>query len=829
MYRISFYGKKYSRKPVSAEIAEIHNKLSETELSYTDLAKAAGECGCAFSPAVFDGGRKQDNFREQQLVALDFDNGVRFSEIQNRADKYGLPMLFAYKTFSWTEEKEKFRIVFAMDKIMADCFTAKTVIGIFMKIFPESDTACKDVSRMFFGGKGLLYLAKREYQIAPEMLFTAFNTFMSDLYGDRHYKERIREYCSHNNIQVNSTGILWGTQELEHGGICAFTIIYNRECELSPKGSSRFPAIASPGKRRKVTRNFDWDSLYECCQLFRSFYDGTEYYYYPELFLIATNLCNVEKGKRVFMDILSSPQNSQYMAYRERNWSVTLNTIIKSDYQPQSCDRCQYADSCNHLKNMILTAKPSKRDIRIIEKPDYCTIEEAEESLRVNYYKAINAVDSNIHIINAQTGIGKTHLYLNYMRNTDKPLLIAVPTHRLKMEVYMKAMNIGVEKVAYTPEMPEFSDELMSEIDHLYSIGAGVKVLSRLREMYMNMKKNHPDYEKLGKYLDASANALHYAGNIITTHERFLYIPQDDDIFKTHTVIIDEDILRAVYSTCTVNKIDILSARHAESLENMSLSRLDDILSSSTGFKCYNDKAGTTVDDDIIERLSDVHTNVLDLLRSKVMHIGEESVTFIKENRLPQTKLIIMSATANADVYRLLLRNRGIIEYQCKKAKYKGKIIQYTNHTYSRCCMRSNDEVIDYLKKEVGNDVVITFKEFESMLDTSYHYGNTEGINCLEGKNISVIGLPNVNDIVYKLYALLAHEYIGEQMHSMRIQHNGYDFSMHTFSSAALRTIQIWLIESLLEQAVGRARLLRYDCTVKVFAGFPIEQAEFGK
>ena len=188
------------------------------------------------------------------------------------------------------------------------------------------------------------------------MLFTAFNTFMSDLYGDRHYKERIREYCSHNNIQVNSTGILWGTQELEHGGICVFTIIYNRECELSPKGSSRFPAIASPGKRRKVTRNFDWDSLYECCQLFRSFYDGTEYYYYPELFLIATNLCNVEKGKRVFMDILNSPQNLQYMAYHERNWSVTLNTIIKSDYQPQSCDRCQYADSCNHLKNMILTA-----------------------------------------------------------------------------------------------------------------------------------------------------------------------------------------------------------------------------------------------------------------------------------------------------------------------------------------------------------------------------------------------------------------------------------------------------------------------------------------
>ena len=105
---------------------------------------------------------------------------------------------------------------------------------------------------MFFGGKGLLYLAEREYQIAPEMLFTAFNTFMSDLYGDRHYKERIREYCSHNNIQVNSTGILWGTQELEHGGICAFTIIYNRECELSPKVHQGFQPLRHPEKEERL-------------------------------------------------------------------------------------------------------------------------------------------------------------------------------------------------------------------------------------------------------------------------------------------------------------------------------------------------------------------------------------------------------------------------------------------------------------------------------------------------------------------------------------------------------------------------------------------------
>ena len=265
MYRISFYGKKYNKKPVANEIAAISNELSEIELSYTDIANAVGECGCTFSPAVFNGKRNKENFKEQQLIALDFDNGAKFSDIKAHADKYGLPILFAYKTFSYTIEKEKFRIVFALDKVMCDDFTANTVIGIFMKIFSKCDIACKDVSRMFFGGKGLLYLTEKEYKINPEMLFTSFNAFMADLYGERHYKERVRDYCYKHSIQTDSGGISWETQELEHGGKCTFTIIYNNRCANSPDISD-LQAIASPQKRRSVTRNFDWDSLYECCK-----------------------------------------------------------------------------------------------------------------------------------------------------------------------------------------------------------------------------------------------------------------------------------------------------------------------------------------------------------------------------------------------------------------------------------------------------------------------------------------------------------------------------------------------------------------------------------
>jgi hypothetical protein len=40
-----------------------------------------------------------------------------------------------------------------------------------------------------------------------------------------------------------------------------------------------------------------------------------------------------------------------------------------------------------------------------------------------------------------------------------------------------------------------------------------------------------------------------------------------------------------------------------------------------------------------------------------------------------------------------------------------------------------------------------------------------------------------------------------------------------------LRDIQFYMIESELEQAVGRARLINNDCTVNLFSNFPIGQA----
>jgi hypothetical protein len=83
--------------------------------------------------------------------------------------------------------------------------------------------------------------------------------------------------------------------------------------------------------------------------------------------------------------------------------------------------------------------------------------------------------------------------------------------------------------------------------------------------------------------------------------------------------------------------------------------------------------------------------------------------------------------------------------------------------------------------------------KFEERFDSHYHFGAVEGLNCLEGKDINVVGLPNLDDSIYKLYAMLAGDDISNaDMKPMRIKYNGYNFKIQTFDDYFTRKIQLW-------------------------------------
>lgn len=90
-----------------------------------------------------------------------------------------------------------------------------------------------------------------------------------------------------------------------------------------------------------------------------------------------------------------------------------------------------------------------------------------------------------------------------------------------------------------------------------------------------------------------------------------------------------------------------------------------------------------------------------------------------------------------------------------------------------------------------------------------------------------VVGLPYHNELQYRFYMYAIYGIVYnplEKSRFRRIENDNYSFKLNTMEDEHYQRIQKYLISSELEQAVGRARLLRYDCTVYLYSGFPVEQ-----
>jgi hypothetical protein len=104
--------------------------------------------------------------------------------------------------------------------------------------------------------------------------------------------------------------------------------------------------------------------------------------------------------------------------------------------------------------------------------------------------------------------------------------------------------------------------------------------------------------------------------------------------------------------------------------------------------------------------------------------------------------------------------------------------------------------------------------------------------DTLKGKRITIIGTPHQPEFIYKLLAYsLGLDFDKEsKLENRVVTYNGFRFRFKTYDDEVLRNIQMWMISSELEQAVGRARLLREaGGRVMLFSNFPVEQAVFAQ
>lgn len=869
----SFYLKPNQRKvsAISKRIGGSPIQLSGPEEINKVISKI-GAHGYTFSPATFKNGqRKKENFEQQQLFVLDFDNKesnktISFEEAKIRADYYELPILFAYDTLS-SINHNKFRIVFLNDIPIPDRKIAEAMQLAIGTIFPESDSSCyKDISRIYFGGKHMLLYDKRIPEINVELVFRSLYYYLRDKYGLNHYKEKLTKFSKETGIALNNNGILDVTtidNPTEYSGAFMFNqnrknspsaIIYTKSISNIKANGEIFPIYyhinsdctnsSSVGKttqksslrNHKPYRSSVIKDMSQKCRLFKEFENGERKLHHSERFGILTNLIPVETGTKKFLSIIS--ENMKFYADTKDIWKKHhIPYQEKCGYRPTSCSKfCPYHNECTHSTNILSTVYHKRGNIEKVSgySEKFYPLTESQEDTYHAICKAYKANDKKFHIIKSMTSVGKTTSYLKLMsENPTSRFLIAAPTNLLKDEIFNKAKKLGIE-VLKTPSLQQISDEMpdkiWNHIQKLYNSGQYNSVYPYIENV---MKKKN--ISCLKKYMEEREKLMNFKGNIITT-QRYLLNMEEKRLKEYDAIIIDEDI---IFKSIIPNQIEISKKNLKKLLNKVTDSRISKkiklLLKLSktqscievSGFDWSYDK---TDDNDKIMPF-DIPSFCLTekfYLRkaSKDNKLEDDTFVFLRPEIFKNVKYIIVSATVNKNICREFFGN-NINFYECKKTEYKGELLQYPRKSMSRTSIANNPGIVRRLMKhfDIEENKVITFmKENIGQL----HFGNTEGSNTLEGEDILVIGTPYHADFLYKLAAFTMELDFdeNEEMTSLLITHNGYRFWFTTFKNENLREIHFWMIESELEQAVGRARLLRNRCKVRLFSNFPLSQAK---
>ncbi len=855
---VSVDNESFRTKPSGREIPAVKRRTvgQWQEIGLERLADLNGNKGHAVIPAHLVGGISTTNCVEMQLLVLDFDHGCTFAQIKKRCDDMGLRIAYAYHTFSSSVSKEKFRVVFVCEEVVEDLFIIKAVLKMLHRIFPECDHSCKNPDRLFFGGKGLIYIDSA----ARIALVQLFSPLMQALDIGKHFAENLRRFASETKISLIGRHLAMGEVKdmdaILGENVDTAVIHKTGESTQSPffiaervdneervhQGSTC--GKRKRGKKKKIRMQKDGTQ----CQLLDDFRSGKRLGH-DERFAIYTNLINMHGGEKEFLKVTARYYGE--VAYQK--WKK--DTKYTGDYHPKRCspEFCPYFDICEH-EGTIIDTLFMDRQVHL-RKEEYVSVDEAERCLRENLHNAFRSADKGIHLIKAQTGLGKTREYVRLAaEHPEGRFLIALPTNALKEEVRDRLVGKGIPEreifmTASVHGNAFIPPEIQARISRMHNRGIHNMTKEIIREYYEKIRAdplNRKAVEEECERILTGIKGVKDERVIVTTHA---YLAQlEKDFLKNYTVVIDEDFLQLLIFNriykASVKCLDELAKRGLNIYSNAAAMVLQE------GDKIYKKmrpvRSGMPLTKEELERLGSIQPddNVNDLIhagafvRMKDEDSEEEIVRYFCPLDMPEMKYIVLSATFDYEIYRKYFSGQMEVHiYPEKKAAYRGRLEQHTYHSLGRKDLSEKEQIFSIAKKMAGKPEldIITFKKFEvdgseNSNSAGIHFGNSTGLNGLEGCDIAVIGTPYRVEEYYKLIAC----YLGADVNQegdkrpslRRVRYKGNSFLITTYKNALLQEVQLYSIESELEQCVGRARLLRQDCSVYLFSGFPCEQAK---
>jgi hypothetical protein len=603
---------------------------------------------------------------------------------------------------------------------------------------------------------------------------------------------------------------------------------------------SALPSIEKPGRQNgRVVK--DWaGTLEQRCECFRAFKNHSVALDHDARFMLACNLTKLSGGEKAFLDGMDSPL---YSAESRKKWQYDVREIKQrygeSPYVTCEYGRCPFRANCQKRGTSMMSLLPRKKwEIRAVGASRPTTaLEESRHKLEAAFRTAYQARDNCVHVIRSDTGVGKSHAVVNtLLENTA----VASPTHALNEETYAR---YSMGQALLWRGLPKLPEHFQHRIDQRNRSGLG-KVTAIVREWLDScIPLEYRDVERrCYEYLHATWE-IRRAGVVFLTHEKVFSLVNP----RVRTVIFDEDPIYSLLKTTIVLRADVnmlllyLRGKRNPALQPIigyleSLQAADASIKERTDSFPLSTVMGLLRDDGAPQFQSPVAS----LFSCHFYHRSQDGNISCLERRAldPNRKYIILSATANESVYRKLFGDR-LRFIDLSGTETKGTLVLHSEQSYSRFNMAKlgKDEMskaVTAHAEQYGLDGVIVYKASAEGQGTERlvvgtnvpvlcHYGAQYGLNGFSGKCIGIYGVPHKPGHVYKMYGRALGIDCGEDMKVCEVERNGYEFSLWTYEDADLREIQLWMLESELLQAVGRARLVSEpDAAVHLFSNYPL-------
>lgn len=847
--------------------------------------------GKAFTLAAFkevDDGkvhRTKACWESQDLLALDFDDGITPEQFLERSKQLNLMPTFVYTSFSDTLEQRKFRAVYVLKETLFDYRDANTCTLALMELFKECDKACKDLSRLYYGGREIVYTDITR-SIDP---YEIIDTYCYSLFAESdnsNYKRNIRTFCSkvalnlENGLPKKNVANMDDSISIYRGSHISDKIYFDYvsseeevrqnsiNVEADNKKANRY-SIKDTKVKRKVIKNIGLNEVK--CPLWRMFLNGDIYPFDDEFMHICLNILSIKGGEKVIrkaIDNIPMATDSIKKLYKQKIGyykSKYLNISKCQGYCPKfKCERKREEmdglelikvldDECNNEGYTMLDTIINRRgNIRSIDEVELISVEEAREELYQVFSDALLDKDPEaFHVIKADAGIGKTEA-IKRIENFNKTV-IAYSNHKLGSEI---SERLSIEDAIYLKDIEITDKRILEECNYYLNIGyykESYNILKRYIETLLIKEYEDTTDEELAKeevnrineFLSSLKEFRITTKPILCTHSKILNLNNknvdtyviDEDIVPTlcptikldfHRILVLEQMAMAADNKLLINGLRVLKGCVTSAIENTSI-----VIKVPT---IHYDKK--EVIKFIEANAGHLQENIIDMLSIKFVTCDSRGnvVGIIKRN-LPKGKIIIMSATANETIYKELFKDRNVVFHRISPIKHRGNLVLHYGG-YSRIYFNKNMEKVIKKIRDESEEVknVITFKKYKHHFEKEGFnviatYGACTGIDRYNGQDLIVAGTPHCNDSYYKLMAALikSDARVVVTPEYQNVKRNGFEFYINTFNaeiedsdSELLREIQYYYIESELTQAVGRARLISNYATVHYFASYPL-------